>query len=1054
MKNKFLYLNCLLLLFLCLIGFSPQDNVRGAPLMVAHASQIVDTDGTLSTIDGDSFDNQLDSYLEGFDSKENDVDMGANIKNSVKTISTKLSSISKQLQTIAFALSITIITLFGFKFMMTSNGSITQFLRSRQDMANALICVVFITAIPYFARGVLELKLPSSMTGVNSDNQNIGDIMITPTSDTAKYILENSANFKAADTNTLVMTPPKEEASSLWTGLVQKAIELVLVLITSVCYIPLAFVTTLLGYIGFYPVSFDIAMYSNDVADVLTNVSPSVLSGDFLKLISIDGLSDVAKSMIPALATGLERLTNVVNLLYYVIKKFCMLGIELICYYYGILHLLGKDTSSLVQFFKRFFAGLVGMLLAPHLIEFMLDMDSVLATSILSITGSTIPGFSLMNILPSVEAVQGSFVNLAFGLVVATLVLMLAKSFFIRRVEITLYYLVSPVIFLRHMVKADAQAVKRWFGPISSAIFLTTIYAPVFLIINIFIMLGGGTEGGLTTYVYYMLIVGILLAGKPIISGIIAIFSGVSLSAANAAYRFNKGLSLDNIADASKIGFKTVSKSTSVASKIGVGGVGAAISGAVMASRFKNSVVNNSNIKNKSSIKENAFELGKGIGKTVASGASNAIARPFKKAEQKYWEKYAHQEENSFATKNAKHDAKVVGLQDVAANAKEDAQLNGQVAVLNTQRKRAKNRARLKDTITRDAASAAAFSIVNEDAKKSELLMNRFEDMATSISSEVNDFNRFADSFSGNSFAINQATSDREKSIMDANKDTIMKFNEKAAYGNRLVARQMALIETKKDLLSNKDTKLDFNALESVQAEIESVSKQLHKLEPALDGARDKYDAYVNSEIALENARANTNTIIASFDEKIETRMAEIKTASPSASDDDLNAIYSKDVTMLNLKEAKQNALAENKRRINTLEKDAIRYHNSFVNASTNIKSQAKLQATYSAERIEKDTPFSLKNDVTIDKNKENNKVVTESLSKLKEHSATILSQDLSINKQIDISTLVDKDEYLGYKDALSVKYIKREIEDENENANNITNGLNNNSPKDTDTKK
>ena len=324
--------------------------------------------------------------------------------------------------------------------------------------------------------------------------------------------------------------------------------------------------------------------------------------------------------------------------------------------------------------------------------------------------------------------------------------------------------------------------------------------------------------------------------------------------------------------------------------------------------------------------------------------------------------------------------------------------------------------------------------------------MNRFEDMATSISSEVNDFNRFADSFSGNSFAINQATSDREKSIMDANKDTIMKFNEKAAYGNRLVARQMALIETKKDLLSNKDTKLDFNALESVQAEIESVSKQLHKLEPALDGARDKYDAYVNSEIALENARANTNTIIASFDEKIETRMSEIKTASPSASDDDLNAIYSKDVTMLNLKEAKQNALAENKRRINTLEKDAIRYHNSFVNASTNIKSQAKLQATYSAERIEKDTPFSLKNDVTIDKNKENNKVVTESLSKLKEHSATILSQDLSINKQIDISTLVDKDEYLGYKDTLSVKYIKREIEDENENANNITNGLNNNS--------
>lgn len=544
MKNKYLlYINCLLLCLLFLIGFSPQNNRYFTNTVYAEttiAPRV--TDSALDNLDTSGLSSTLDN-LELI--KDNTTGMKDNILDSVELISTVLSSISTGMSGFALALSVVVIARIGFKIMNSGQGDIFQFIKQKKDVSNAIVCILFILIIPTVVKSILNFKPPAFlMNEVNSsfsEGDSITNILATPSSGLVEYLKENAPSDSSGSSGTSsasnetseegVFGSISDEPDGL-SGLFKKIYEIVLKLFANITYAPLLLITSLLGSIGFYPMSLDPLMYDDTIQNIIN---------EYLKVSSGGVIAFGVDGVISSVGKGLLQLTNVLNVLYFICKNFCMLCLEVVCYYFGIMHLMNQETDSVQGFLTRLSQGVIGMFIFPYFLEFLLDIDGVISMSISRLTGAVVPGFSILTMLPSVNESAKGFTILVLSCFLAVMVLMLAKSFFIRRIEISLFYVVSPVVFLKHMMKSSDSSVKKMLDKILSAVFLTTLYSPLFVILLTMINLG---QDGDTNLVYFIMILGILWCGKDVINSIIGMFSGSSTAAGSAVSQLNKGIDL------------------------------------------------------------------------------------------------------------------------------------------------------------------------------------------------------------------------------------------------------------------------------------------------------------------------------------------------------------------------------------------------------------------------------------------------------------------------------------------------------------------------------
>lgn len=587
----------------------------------------------LNGIDNSGFNSVVGSQSIITEATDNTAD---NITESVKLMTETLSSIGTAMSGFALALSVVVIAIIGFKVMNSGQGDILTFMKQRKEISNAIICILFILIIPTFVKSVLEFKPPefllSSVESTYEGDKYISDIIASPSSGLVDYMKDTFGSIEKEKSNKDFLADIVTTEDSFLSGLVKKLYQAVLTIISLITYSPLLLITSLVGSIGFYPVSLDVNMYMGDIVDITEK---------FFSQPSQSGVVDLGTNMISVVADGLKNLTEVINILYFIVKKFCMLCLEVVCYYFGIMHLLNKETEDVQKFLVRVAQGVIGMLLFPYFLEFLLDIDGVISMSILRLAGDSIPGFGMLAILPTVESATKGFCLLILSCAMAFVILMLAKSFFIRRIEISLLYISSPVFFLKHMMKSSNNSVKNLFERLLSSVFLTTVYAPVFAIISLMVALGK-SETGLTALVYYILILGILWMGNGVIQSIIQVFAGSSSAAGSASAQFNKGIET----------FKGASKFAAGATAFGaVAGVmkGAEVvknNGGLketlknMGSKAEDLYKNTANYMDKNGYRKT---LGKALSTSAKAGWSltkKAGKYAGNMAESKFWEKY------------------------------------------------------------------------------------------------------------------------------------------------------------------------------------------------------------------------------------------------------------------------------------------------------------------------------------------------------------------------------------------------------------------------------
>lgn len=683
MKNKFLNLNILLLLFLCLIGFSPQSNSLFS-MNTVYALENVDSiltntdkNGNITSgIANDKFQTQIDGLIDGLNSSKADY-LKDNISESISLMTKTMSNISTAASGFALTLSVVIIVIIGFKVIKSGTGDVLTFMKQKKDISNAIVCIIFILAIPYFVRSVLEFKPPeilfSSVDSSISGNTNIGDIISTPKSGLKEYITANQDDFTQDNGDRFNVEDfwggdGFKDAGSIGTGIVKMLWSALLAIFAGILYAPFLLITSYIGSISFFPVSFDATMYLTGGGSV------AEIAKSFFNTSSQSAIAGIGTNIIDNVAKGLADLTGILNILYFLIKKFVMLCLEFVCYYFGIMHLLNKDTDDVGKFLVRLAQGVIGITLFPYLIEFLLDVDGIIATAILRITGPALPGFSIMSILPTVEQAKTGFTVLVLSIIMCSLVFSLAKSFFIRRIEVSLLYVSSPIFFLKHMMSSNDGSIKVLTSKITSAIFLTTAYAPVLAIVNL--MLSFGIASSDVGMIYFMLVIGVLWLGKGVIVDIIRKLTGESASISSAGSQFERGVSrvTNTVEKGAKFGAGALAFGATTAALNNAGSIKNGIKNApktlTNAETWKKA---RKTLTSKDSWGNGAKTLGSGVmktGKQALNIGKNQFWEKYNKAEKRYGKFNATEAETNAIRNKMDFDYKKFDRKDELDNAK------------------------------------------------------------------------------------------------------------------------------------------------------------------------------------------------------------------------------------------------------------------------------------------------------------------------------------------------------------------------------------------------
>lgn len=553
MKIKKLNIIMFLFLLLIMVGFSPPYNnlnINNSKLVV-YAENLQGTGNTVEYNDTD-FVNSVKAYIAKynlFKDKNGDnktameTQLVTNLDASIGRFNKYLDTIVNATKVVMTSLCVLTIAIIGWKYMNSGTGNLIDFIKSKDKLYNTALAMVFVIGIPTLITAINGVSVKVYSGGNNFSNygelgtgeyilaldteegsQKIENVFVTPNS----YLMElyNDDFFDENVGFNGVFSNGDEESEDrfLSTGGFLRTIEKFLLFLLEFIYTPFHFIINIIGMIGFYPMSFDPAVYEGDMVAKIVGQFGNLADNKLVQAM-FDDPGKLNEQIVSTVAGAFQKVIIVINLIAGILKKVCLGAVDFACYFFGLKVLLGVESTKVKEFLYKLAQGVLGMFAAPLIIQTLIDVDAIISSAILGLAGNSVPGMGMMNLIMAPKDAAYSVINFVFGTAMLAMMVFIVQAFFFRRIELIMYYLAAPAVFLKHIFEPRPTIVMLWLGQVASASFVTTTYAPLFVTVNLLVMLGGSLTG-LDLLLYYAIIWFIIYKGKDITLWLTDLFFG------------------------------------------------------------------------------------------------------------------------------------------------------------------------------------------------------------------------------------------------------------------------------------------------------------------------------------------------------------------------------------------------------------------------------------------------------------------------------------------------------------------------------------------------
>lgn len=553
MKVKKLNIIMFLFLLLIMVGFSPPYNnlsINNSQLLV-YAENIQGTGTSIEYNDTD-FVNSVKAYIakynlfkdkDGKNKTEMESQLITNLDASIGRFNKYLDTIVNSTKVLMTSLCVLTIAIIGFKYMNSGTGNLLDFIRSKDKLYNTALAMVFVIAIPTLITAIngVSVKVYSGGNNFSSygelgdgeyilaldtekGSQKIENIFVTPNSYLMKLYTDEFFDTNVGFEGVFSDGNSDSEDRYLSTGGFLRMIEDFLLFLLEFIYTPFHFIINIIGMIGFYPMSFDPAVYEGDIVSRIVGQF-GTLADNKLVAKMFDDPTKLNQQIVSTVAGAFQKVIIVINLIAGILKKVCLGAVDFACYFFGLKVLLGVETTKVKDFLYKLIQGVLGMFAAPLIIQTLIDVDAIISAAILGLAGNAVPGMGMMNLIMTPKDASYSVINFVFASAMLAIMVFIVQAFFFRRIELIMYYLAAPAVFLKHIFEPRPTIVMLWLGQVASASFVTTTYAPLFVTVNLLVMLGGSLTG-LDLLLYYAIIWFIIYKGKDITLWLTDLFFG------------------------------------------------------------------------------------------------------------------------------------------------------------------------------------------------------------------------------------------------------------------------------------------------------------------------------------------------------------------------------------------------------------------------------------------------------------------------------------------------------------------------------------------------
>lgn len=414
-----------------------------------------------------------------------------NVPLAYKVIQNNLDAISNGLKGVATAFSVVVIALIGFKIIKCGQGDITNLIKEKQDLKNAIASILFLTLIPFLVTSIKNFKMPQELW-ISIDNTYSAETTIDNLNTTIKnnFIIDfyqnklkklesysYEENLKEEDKEDFINNNKDLISGASADGLSTNITSALRNIFVDLIYNPtrqLTYYTTSLSYL---PISFNNNFYESDTYD---------------NVIYKTTKSDVAKESTAYARAGWLKANKAVTLIFNFLYKISFMFLECICYYNGLMFLFNKNALiDIKMFLKKLLISLAGLLLFPSFLDFLLSLDTILSTALVSISGNLSPGTTILEFIPGVSLAEKSWLYFILGIAIMVILILFSLIFLQRRAVIVLLYIAAPILFVGYLIKKDTYGFKNIVNMLLFNIFLNTLLSPVLFIIGILIRLIG-----------------------------------------------------------------------------------------------------------------------------------------------------------------------------------------------------------------------------------------------------------------------------------------------------------------------------------------------------------------------------------------------------------------------------------------------------------------------------------------------------------------------------------------------------------------------------------
>lgn len=414
--------------------------------------------------------------------KTNTIDnFNKKLEPTILILSSTVDMISSSLLAVAIAFSVVSIAKIGFSIMQKSSSSIDAINLAKEEFKDKLSVLIFILIIPSLVTGIKTLTLPSEV-GLYIDssynNSTLTELNTVPNTTFLTSFYKDRLN--AVEKVELEKNKENEEDIELLddnsSGVQKKINVFIRSLVVNSVYNSAKNITYSITNLGYFPMTFNQNFYNYNTYDEVIRAATN---------------SDTAVESTKVVRTQLGTFNFIILMVYGLLYRIFFIFIEVICYLKSIKILVGKNEEDTTAFIKRLFTTVILFIMFPLILEFLLNLDIVISTSVSSLLGNISSSSAILSIIPDSELAKTSFVVIAFGLIAIAIIFILSLLFFSRRIFITITFIASPILFLQYLYNPKNPALESFMKKFLNMIFLNIILSPIMIMTSMFIMLMG-----------------------------------------------------------------------------------------------------------------------------------------------------------------------------------------------------------------------------------------------------------------------------------------------------------------------------------------------------------------------------------------------------------------------------------------------------------------------------------------------------------------------------------------------------------------------------------